>query len=163
MCTFSSTPTCQSLFEDILQIVFYFAPVFLLYPSNILFFYFYLPRLVRREGNIYNESWIRQVKWMWALGDLENTSRRNAVLGAQESSRFIEVFHINLRTLSIFHTVEWKNNTTAIFIRVVWESKNTGGWSGMKGSLLKSQFRILLRKCSCTWLHRGTQYCLIRS
>ena len=89
---------------------------------------------------------------MWALGDLENTSRRNAVLGALKSSRFVEVFHINLWTLSIFHTVEWKNNTTAIFLLVVWESKNTLRWSGMKRSLLKSQFRILLRKLICGYI-----------
>lgn len=115
---------------------------------HLIFFLlcFYLPRPVRREGNIYNESWIRQVKWMWALGDLENTSRRNAVLGTLKSSRFIEAFHINLWTLSIFHAVEWKNNTTAIFLLVVWESKNTRRWSGVKRSLLKSQFRIRLRK-----------------
>lgn len=146
MCTFSPTPICQSLFEDILQHIFQFAPVFLLYPSNILSSLFLSTPSCRQEGNIYNESWIRQVKWMWALGDLENTSRRNAVLGTLKSSRFIEAFHINLWTLSIFHAVEWKNNTAAIFLRVVWENKNTRRWSRRKRSLLKSQFRILLRK-----------------
>jgi len=122
---------------------------------QVIFFLlcFYLLRPVRSEGNIYNESWIRQVKWMWALGDLENTSRRNAVLGALKSSRFIEVFHINLWTLSIFHAVEWKNNTTAIFLLVVWESKNTRRWSGMKRSLMKSQLRILLRKGRYAFMH----------